>query len=149
MSIIHYKQFSSKSKMMIRSLFVKVLSFFLREPGLINKKLAYLFCILEKIQWIKQLHLALISHIQSLTRPCSFLLAAVCQFSLFSLSAPSRIPEGKLPYTYYTASLLAQLVKNPPAMREAWVWCLGWKDPLEKGKVTHSSILAWRIPWTV
>ena len=50
MSIIHYKQFSSKSKMMIRSLFVKVLSFLLREPGLINKKLAYLFCILEKIQ---------------------------------------------------------------------------------------------------
>ena len=47
------------------------------------------------------------------------------------------------------ASLVAQLVKNPPAMREAWVWSLGWEDPLEKGKATHSSILAWRIPWTV
>ena len=45
------------------------------------------------------------------------------------------------------ASLVAQLVKNPPAMQETWVWSLGWKDPLEKGKATHSSILAWRIPW--
>ena len=47
------------------------------------------------------------------------------------------------------ASLVAQLVKNPPAMRETWVQSLGWEDPLEKGKSTHSSILAWRIPWTV
>ena len=47
------------------------------------------------------------------------------------------------------ASLVARLVKNQPAMRETWVWSLGWEDPLEKGKATHSSILAWRIPWTV
>ena len=47
------------------------------------------------------------------------------------------------------ASLIAQLEKNPPAMRETWVRPLGWEDPLEKGKATHSSILAWRIPWTV
>ena len=47
------------------------------------------------------------------------------------------------------APLVAQLVKNPPAMRETWVQSLGWEDPLEKGKATHSSILAWRIPWTV
>ena len=47
----------------------------------------------------------------------------------------------------YQASLEAQLVKNPPAMRKTWVWSLGWEDPLEKGKATHSSILAWRIPW--
>ena len=47
------------------------------------------------------------------------------------------------------ASLVAQLVKNPPAMRETWVPSLGREDPLEKGKATHSSILAWRIPWTV
>ena len=47
------------------------------------------------------------------------------------------------------ASLVSQLVKNPPAMRETWVQSLGWEDPLEKGKVTHSSILAWRIPWTI
>ena len=44
--------------------------------------------------------------------------------------------------------MVAQLVKNPPAMQETWVLSLGWEDPLEKGKVTHSSILAWRIPWT-
>ena len=46
-------------------------------------------------------------------------------------------------------SLVAQLVKNPPAMRETWVRSLGWEDLLEMGKATHSSILAWRIPWTV
>ena len=46
------------------------------------------------------------------------------------------------------ASLVAQLVKNPPAMRETWAWSLGGEDPLEKGPTTHSSILAWRIPWT-
>ena len=47
------------------------------------------------------------------------------------------------------ASLVAQLVKNTPAMRKTWVCSLGWDDPLEKRKATHSSILAWRIPWTV
>ena len=41
---------------------------------------------------------------------------------------------------------MAQLVKNPPAMLETWVRSLAWEDPLEKGKATHSSILAWRIP---
>ena len=50
---------------------------------------------------------------------------------------------------HYRAFLMAQLVKNPPAMWETWVLSLGWEDPLEKGKATHSSILAWRIPWTV
>ena len=43
---------------------------------------------------------------------------------------------------------MAQMVKNPAAMRETWVQYLGWEDPLEKGIATHSSILAWRIPWT-
>ena len=52
------------------------------------------------------------------------------------------------PLQYSWASLVAQLVKNPPAMWEAWVRSLGWEDPLEKGTATHSSILAWRIPWT-
>ena len=49
----------------------------------------------------------------------------------------------------FRASLRAQLVKNLPAMWETWVQSLGWEDPLEKGKTTDSSILAWRIPWTV
>ena len=47
------------------------------------------------------------------------------------------------------ASLVAQLVKNLPAMQETWVQSLGWENPPEKGKATHSSILAWRIPWTI
>ena len=75
---------------------------------------------------------------------------------------PSSIPgsgrsagEGiGYPLQYSWASLVAQLVKNLPAMQEIWVWetwvrSLGWEDPLQKGKATHSSILAWRSPWTV
>ena len=57
--------------------------------------------------------------------------------------------EGtRYPLQYSWASLVAQLVKNPPAVRETLVSFLGWEDPLEKGKATLSSILAWRIPWT-
>ena len=52
------------------------------------------------------------------------------------------------PLQYFWASLVAQTVKNPPVMGETCVWSLGREDPLEKGKATHSSILAWRIPWT-
>ena len=47
------------------------------------------------------------------------------------------------------ASLVAQLIKNLPAVQETPVRFLGWEDPLEKGNATYSSILAWRIPWTV
>ena len=46
------------------------------------------------------------------------------------------------------ASLVAQMVKSRPAIQETWVWSLGWEDPLEKGMATHSSSLAWEIPWT-
>ena len=52
------------------------------------------------------------------------------------------------PLQYSWASLVAQLVKNLPAMLEAWVQSLGWEDPLEKEMATHSSILAWKISWT-
>ena len=52
------------------------------------------------------------------------------------------------PLQYSWASLVAQLVKNLPAMWKTWVQSLGWEDPLEKGMATHSSILAWRISWT-
>ena len=57
------------------------------------------------------------------------------------------------PYLTYllkvlNTGLLLQLVKNPPAMQETLVWFLSWKDPLEEGMAIHSSILAWRIPWT-
>ena len=44
--------------------------------------------------------------------------------------------------------MVAQTVKNPPAVQETWVQSLGWEDPLEKEMTTHSSILTWKIPWT-
>ena len=77
--------------------------------------------------------------------------------SICSAGDPGLIPgsgrspaEGiDYPLQYSWASLVAQLVKNSPAMRETWVQSLGWEDPLEKGKPTHSSILARRILWTV
>ena len=59
----------------------------------------------------------------------------------------SSLGEGigyQLQYSW--ASLVVQMVKNPPTMQEAWVWCLGWEGPLEGDMATHSSILAWRIP---
>ena len=46
------------------------------------------------------------------------------------------------------ASLVAQMVKNLPAIQETWVQSLGWEDPVEKEMATHFSILAWRVPWT-
>jgi hypothetical protein len=52
-------------------------------------------------------------------------------------------------YNIQVISLMAQMVKNLPAMWETWVQSLGWEGPLQKGKATHSSILAWRIPWTI
>ena len=64
----------------------------------------------------------------------------------------SGIPAGEgrgYPLPYSWASLVAPVVKTLPAMQETWVQSLGWEDPLEEGKATHSSILAWRIPWTV
>ena len=54
-----------------------------------------------------------------------------------------------LPTPVFLGFPVAQLVKNPPAVRETWVRSLGWEDPLEKGTAPHSSIPAWRIPWTV
>ena len=51
-------------------------------------------------------------------------------------------------YKVFPASLVAQTVKNLPEMQDTWVQSLGWEDPLEEGVATHSSILAWRIPWT-
>ena len=54
-----------------------------------------------------------------------------------------------IPLLHHGPSLVAQLLKNLPAVWETWARSLGWEDPLEKGKAMHSSILAWRIPWTV
>ena len=52
------------------------------------------------------------------------------------------------PLQYSWASLVAQMVKNPPTMQDTWVQSPGWEDSLEEGMATHSNILAWRIPWT-
>ena len=64
-----------------------------------------------------------------------------------SIPGSGRSPgEGNgYPLQYSWASLVAQLVQNLLAIRETWVWSLGWEDPLEKGKATHSSVLVWRI----
>ena len=68
-----------------------------------------------------------------------------------SIPESGRSAEERIgyPLQYSWASLMAQLVKKKTAMRETWVRALCWEDPLEKGTATHSSILAWRIPWTV
>ena len=61
-----------------------------------------------------------------------------------------RSPEEEkgYPLQYSWTSLVSQVVKNPPAIQETWIQSQGWEDLLEKGKATHSSILAWIIPWT-
>ena len=68
-----------------------------------------------------------------------------------SIPGSGRSPgEGKgYPFQCSWASPVAQLVKNPPTTQETWVQSLGCEDPPEKGKAPHSSILAWRVPWTV
>ena len=77
--------------------------------------------------------------------------------SACSAGDPSWIPGSErsagegigYPLQCFRASLVAQLVKNLLAVWETWVRSLGWEDPLEKEKATHSRILTWRIPWTV
>ena len=68
--------------------------------------------------------------------------------SLFKHCSKYGMTLNNLQVPQRWASLVAQLVKNLPAVRETWVQSLGWEDPLEKGTATHSSILAWRVPWT-
>ena len=70
---------------------------------------------------------------------------------LGSIPGLGRSPgeRSRYPLQYSWASLVAQLLKNPPALWETLVQSLGWEDPLENRKTTHSNILAWRIPWTV
>ena len=65
-----------------------------------------------------------------------------------TIPGSGRFPGGGIghPFQYSLASLVAQIVKNPPAMWDTWVKSLGWEDPLEEGMATHSSIVAWRIP---
>ena len=89
--------------------------------------------------------------------PRAFPNSSVSKESTCNAGDPGLIPElGRssgegigYPLQYSWASLMAQLVRNLPAMWETWVRFLDQEDPLEKGNATHSSILAWRIPWTV
>ena len=73
----------------------------------------------------------------------------VCSIQLLYYLPQRDKAQGILVSTtaYAWSFLVAQMVKNPPELQEAWIWSLGWKDPLEKATATHSSILAWRIPW--
>ena len=83
-----------------------------------------------------------------------FLGSSVGKESAFNAGDPGSIPgsgrssgEGiGYPLQYSWGSLMAQLVRNPPVMQETWVQSLGWEDTLEKGKASHSSVVAWRIP---
>ena len=94
---------------------------------------------------------------ENISKSVGFLHSSVGKESTCNAGDPGSIPglgrspgEGiGYPLQYSWASLVAQLVKNLPAMWETWVRSLGWEDPLEKGKATHSSTLAWRMPWTV
>ena len=106
-----------------------------------------------------------VNQLQGLFIFCQHILVLLLPFQGFPVSSvgkestcdagdPGSIPglgrspgEGiGYPLQYSWASLVAQLVKNLPAMRETWVRSLGWEDPLEKRKATYSCILAWRIP---
>ena len=110
----------------------------------------------------KHFHLSLLRHHKVCNWDVTILFMGFPDSSVGKESAciagdPSSIPgmqrstgEGiGYPLQYSWASLVAQLGKNAPAMLETWVQSLGWEDPLENGKATHSGILAWRIPWTV
>ena len=69
-------------------------------------------------------------------------------FHVSPLASAGLLAIFGIPQPVWT-SLVAQLVKNPPAMQETWVRSVGWEDPLEGGMATYSSILGWRIPWTI
>ena len=69
------------------------------------------------------------------------------QFNFWVGKTPWR--RDRLPTPVFLGFPCGSAGKNPPAMQETWVKSLDWEDPLEMGKATHSSILAWRIPWTV
>ena len=71
-----------------------------------------------------------------------------CAAHLTVLTTPWRLAQGEQAGSgERKSSLMAQVVKNPPATQETWIQSLGREDPLEKEMTTHSSILAWRIPW--
>ena len=104
-----------------------------------------------------ELRIFLCHHLEPRSLKLGFPDSSVGKESACNAGDPGSIPGSarsageaiSYPLQYSWASLVAQLAKNPPAMRETWVQSLGWEEPLVKRKATHSSILAWRIPWTV
>ena len=113
---------------------------------------------LDKVITIQQIFQSLCASIifMSIHFLMGFLQSSVAKESACNEGDPGLIPgSGRpspgvgYPLQYSWASPVAQLVKNPPAVWETWVQSPGWEDPLEKGKATHSSILAWKSPWTV
>ena len=113
--------------------------------------------IVHKSDWLSTYHIygqvIILSHLDD----CTSLLAdfpngsvgkeSACNAGLIPGSGRSAGEGIGYPLQYAWASLVVQVVKNLPAMQETWLRSLGWEDPLKKGKATHSSILAWRIPW--
>ena len=104
-----------------------------------------------------ELRIFLCHHLEPRSLKLGFPDSSVGKESACNAGDPGSIPGSarsageaiSYPLQYSWASLVAQLAKNPPAMRETWVWSLDWEDPLEKGKATHSSILGlplW-LPW--
>ena len=120
-----------------------------------------LLCIVRALEWSGQncrvSSDSLYTMDSRISTPLRLLDSSVGKESACNAGDPCSIPvlvrspgEGiGYPLQYSWASLVAQLVKNPSAMWETWVQSLGWEDLLEKGKATHSSILAWRTPWTI
>ena len=103
---------------------------------------------------IPSLFRELSSHVLGQLSPCTTTRESVHHNERFYMTQlrPNRQTDKyffKKRKSVFFTPLVAQLVKNVPIMWETWVQSLGWDDPLEKGKATHSSILAWRIPWTV
>ena len=96
------------------------------------------FCV-----WLLSLSNMILRFIDIIARTSALLLSWLNNISLYSCATFCLSIYSSI------SSLVAQLVKNLPAMWETWVPSLVWEDPLEKGKATHSSILAWRIPWTM
>ena len=131
-------------------------NYFPTYPNVQNFFLKFLFSI-EYSPKLNNLLLPAVQILNDLNITTPFTDSSVDKTSAYNAGDPSSIPgygrsagDGiSYPLQYSGASLVAQLVKNLPAIRETRVQSLGWEDALEKGKATHCSVLVWRIPWTV